>query len=208
MPTYCKIWGWISFDLSMNRTPRSCEILMFICLRKCQTMHWCHKVWLYMCWLLTSTMSTIKLWGVTALLGIFLETNNKVSLDLMLLFMIQSTIIQNVAFKIWVYKTYQFTDYRLNRVTKTRTFKYQMKLRSRLRKQQSTRWMPTSHIKVLTQLSNYERTIKNIRKTANISNEHNKLLTRCLDLSIDSLWLWRSDKISAPMRSESIKHLW
>ena len=47
-----------------------------------QAIPWCHKAWLYfLCWQMARTR-TIKLWGIKARLGIFLETNIKILKDL------------------------------------------------------------------------------------------------------------------------------
>ena len=57
---------------SLNRAPpKSCEILMFVCLQKrCRTMLWCHKDGCNSLFWLTTHHC-----GITALFGIFLETN-------------------------------------------------------------------------------------------------------------------------------------
>ena len=47
-----------------------------------QTLLWCHKAWSYsLCWSATSTMSMIELCCITALFGIFLETNKHQNLS-------------------------------------------------------------------------------------------------------------------------------
>ena len=59
------------------KAPKSYEILMFVCLdpKRCLTMLWCHKASSYsLCWSV-GTMSILELCVITALFGVFLETN-------------------------------------------------------------------------------------------------------------------------------------
>ena len=69
-------WPWESLKMQItNRAPNSHEILMFVS-KTTQTMLWHHGAWLYSTLRsMTRTMNTIEHCHVTALFGIFWETN-------------------------------------------------------------------------------------------------------------------------------------